>query len=173
MELRIENGVLYGDIPGDYWNGNWEDEDRLVELIVPEGVTAIKDCAFFGVPWIRKVVIPGTVKVIEKEAFAVCSRLEELVIEEGVERIEAEAFRNCRITELSLPRHSLKHIGDKAFGFNLFCKLELPQELEYLGSGSFRCNSNLLPFRVRSNASEHFHLIPAACWKRSFCRKVW
>ena len=48
MELRIENGVLYGDIPGGCWNGNREDEDRLAELIVPEGVTEIKERAFFG-----------------------------------------------------------------------------------------------------------------------------
>ena len=143
MELRIENGVLYGDIPDGYWNGNWEDEDRLVALIVPEGVVEIKDRAFSGDPWICKVVIPGSVKVIGKEAFAACSRLEVLVIEEGVERIEAEAFRDCRIGDLSLPRHSLKYIGDRAFDFNYFRKLELPQELEYLGAASFRCNPNL------------------------------
>ena len=134
---------MCGDIPDGCWNGNWEDEDRLVELVVPECVTAIKDRAFFGDPWIRKVVIPGTVKVIGKEAFAACSHLEVLVIEEGVERIEEEAFRDCRITILSLPRHSLKYIGDGAFDFNYFRKLELPQELEYLGEASFRCNPNL------------------------------
>lgn len=143
MELRIEDGVLCGDIPDGFWNGNWEDEDRLVELVVPECVTAIKDRAFFGDPWIRKVVIPGTVKVIGKEAFAACSHLEVLVIEEGVERIEEEAFRDCRIAILSLPRHSLKYIGDKAFDFNYFRKLELPQELEHLGEASFRCNPNI------------------------------
>ena len=143
MELRIENGILCGNIPDGCWNGNWEDEDRLAELIVPEYVTAIKDRAFFGDPWIRKGVIPGSVKVIGKEAFAACSHLEELVIEEGVERIEEEAFRNCRITELSLPQCSLKYIGDKSFGFGLFRKLELPKKLEYLGIASFCSNSNL------------------------------
>jgi len=143
MELRIENGILCGNIPDGCWNGNWEDEDRLAELIVPEYVTAIKDRAFFGDPWIRKVVIPGSVKVIGKEAFASCSRLEELVIEEGVEQIEEEAFRDCRITELSLPQCSLKYIGDKAFGFGLFRKLELPKKLEYLGIASFCSSSNL------------------------------
>lgn len=143
MELRIENGILCGNIPDGCWNGNWEDEDRLAELIVPEYVTAIKDRAFFGDPWIRKVVIPGSVKVIGKEAFAACSHLEELVIEEGVEQIEEEAFRDCRITELSLPQCSLKYIGDKAFGFGLFRKLELPKKLEYLGIASFCSNSNL------------------------------
>lgn len=143
MELRIENGVLCGDIPDGYWNTSWEDEDRLVALTVPEGVTAIKECAFSGNPWICKVVIPGTVKVIGNESFAACSRLETLVIEEGVERIEAEAFRNCSIDKLSLPRHSLKYIGDKAFDSNYFFRLELPQKLEYLGAGSFRHNPNL------------------------------
>lgn len=143
MELRIENGILCGNIADGCWNGNWEDEDRLAELIVPEYVTSIKDRAFFGDPWIRKVVIPGSVKVIGKEAFAACSHLEELVIEEGVERIEEEAFRDCRITELSLPQCSLKYIGDKAFGFGLFRKLELPKKLEYLGIASFCSNSNL------------------------------
>ena len=143
MVLQIENGVLYGDVPDGCWNGDWEDEDRLVSLIVPECVTAIKDRAFFTDPWIRKVVIPGSVKVIGEEAFAVCSRLEELVIEEGVERIEAGAFRDCSITALSLPRNSLKYIGDEAFKFGFFRKLELPQELEYLGAASFRRNPDL------------------------------
>lgn len=142
MKLRIENGVLLGDIPDGYRNGNLEAEDRLVELTVPEGVVAIKNNAFFGNPWICKVVIPGSVKVIGKEAFAVCSHLEELVIEEGVERIEAEAFRDCRIDTLSLPCHSLKYIGDKAFASNYFRTLELPQKLEYLGAHSFCRNRN-------------------------------
>ena len=143
MELRIENGILCGDIPDGNWNSNWELEDRLVELTVPEGVTAIKERAFFGDPWICKVAIPGTVKVIGEEAFAACSHLETLVIEEGGERIEAEAFRDCRIGNLILPRHSLKYIGDEAFDFSFFRKLELHQELENLGAASFRCNPNL------------------------------
>lgn len=143
MELRIENGILCGDIPNGCWNSNWEDEDRLVKLIVPQGVVEIKDRAFAGHQWICKVVIPGSVKVIGKDAFAACPHLEELVIEEGVERIEAKAFWYCRIDTLSLPRHSLKYIGDEAFSCNYFRKLELPQELKYLGAASFCYNPYL------------------------------
>lgn len=144
MKLRIENGVLCGEITDGCWNGNWEPEDRLVELIVPEGVTAIKAGAFFGDPWIWKVVIPGTVKVIGKEAFA-ASRIETLIIEEGVERIEEEAFRDCRIADLSLPHYSLKSIGDRAFRGNVLRRLELPQQLEYLGAAAFAfCRNSTL-----------------------------
>ena len=136
MKLRIENGVLCGEVNDGCWSGDWETEDRLVELIVPEGVTEIKGKAFFGDPWIWKLVIPGTVKVIGKEAFA-SSRIETLIIEEGVECIEEEAFRDCRIADLSLPRYSLKFIGDRAFSGNTFQRLELPQRLEYLGAAAF------------------------------------
>ena len=174
MELRIEDGVLCGDIPDGCWNGNWEDEDRLVELIVPECVTAIKDRAFFGDPWIRKVVIPGTVKVIGKEAFAACSHLEVLVIEEGVVQIKEEAFRDCRITKLSLPRHSLKYIGYEAFDSNYFRKLELPQELEYLGEASFRCNPNLESVTIPGTVNRiGAAALKAAVWIRLSYRKVW
>ena len=57
MELRIENGVLCGDIPDGYWHSNWELEDRLVVLTVPEGVTAYtaQEWDFIdGVPTVKK-----------------------------------------------------------------------------------------------------------------------
>ena len=163
MKLRIENGVLYGDIPTGEWGGNLEHEERLIDLIVPEGVTEIHDNAFFSDPWIRKVVIPGTVRVIGKEAFAACSNLKTLIIEEGVQRIEADAFRHCCcMHSLSLPRLSLTHIGDRAFEDSRFNQITLPETLEYLGAAAFRYNQNLESVtvpgtvkRIEANTFEH------------------
>lgn len=137
MKLRIENGVLCGDIPDSKWGGQ-EDWERYETLIVPESVTEIKAGAFAGHPWLRKAVIPGTVKVIGREAFRACRYLAEVDIGEGVARMEDEAFVYCSICErIRLPRQSLTYIGDRAFYDLPNAAPEVPLSLTHMGEAAF------------------------------------
>ena len=137
MKLRIENGVLCGDIPDSEWGGQ-EDWERFETLIVPEGVTEIKAGAFAGHPWLRKVIIPGTVRVIGAEAFRACRCLSEVEIGEGVKRIGDEAFAFCCVCKsLRLPQQSLTSIGDRAFYALRNAILDVPASLTHLGKGAF------------------------------------
>lgn len=123
-KLRIENGVLCGDIPDNEW-GSEEDWERFETLIVPEGVTEIKAGAFAGHPWLRKVIIPGTVKVIGREAFWACRYLAEVDIGEGVERIGPYqgnivllTVRDAGVSVKVQGIHTGKVFAEEAFSFD-------------------------------------------------------
>lgn len=122
-DIPIVNGILLS-----YWN---DEED----VVIPEGVRTIGECAFWNCTWIKSVIIPqgvsvihnmafkdcedlenieisGTVCVIGSMAFSGCSSLEKLSIPEGVAVIGTQAFSWCGIKTLILPR-TLKRIGYK------------------------------------------------------------
>jgi len=82
------------------------------ELVLPEGLEYIGNCAFFDVK-IKRAVIPSTVKEIGSSAFD-GSHLEEMVIKEGVRKMGAWCLANNRLASLTLP-DSLEEIADFTF----------------------------------------------------------
>ena len=85
-----------------YLNGN-----LVKNLNIPEGVTRIGYCAFYGCSAITSVTIPGSVTTIGTDAFDGCSGLTSVTIGNGVTSIGDRAFSGCtRIKEV--------HINDLA-----------------------------------------------------------
>ena len=83
--------------------------------IIPEGVTAIGEYAFFKCSSLEKINIPDSVISIEAWAFAVCSDLTSVTIPKGVESIDSYAFAHCsNLKEINLPE-GLTTIADYAF----------------------------------------------------------
>lgn len=64
------------------------------ELIIPEGVEVIKNCAFSRCKNLRRIVIPRSVKTIEEEAFSYCPSLDEVYIL-GAADVAPLAFKRC------------------------------------------------------------------------------
>ena len=86
MSFMIQNGVLI----------RFEGTDS--EVVVPDGVTAIGQRAFFAFPsnkTLRSVVIPEGVEEIGKEAFYECVNLERVVFPSTLKRIGEKAFSGC------------------------------------------------------------------------------
>ena len=73
-----------------YLNG-----ELVTELVIPDGVSAIKNYAFFGCSELMRVDIVDGVKSIWFNAFAFCSNLEELYISNTIESIAYYAFEGC------------------------------------------------------------------------------
>ena len=94
----------------------------VVNLVIPETVTEIKDCSFIRCRSITSLTIPNTVTSIGDYAFNGCSGLTTLTIPNSVESIGNSAFRDCsNLTTLSLG-NSLESIG--SFAFYIFsCKI--------------------------------------------------
>lgn len=106
-------------------------------VVIPEGVTAVGDEAFFqhttltevrfhrniteigawsffGCTGLTRLEIPGSVKAIGDNAFAWCAGLREAVLEEGVEELGVQAFCKCKsLKKLVLPE-SLQKMGCNA-----------------------------------------------------------
>ena len=96
-------------------------EEEIKHMVIPEGVTAIKNGAFMYCKSLTSITIPNSVTSIGESAFSVCTSLTEVNIGNSVTSIGESAFYNCR---------SLKNI-------------EIPNSVENLGIGTFSDCSDL------------------------------
>ena len=83
-DFIIENGVLV----------KYEGYDE--EVIIPEGVTSIGNCAFYMCHGLTSVKIPDTVTSIGDEAFWHCEELSNIEIPDSVSVIGAKAFYSTK-----------------------------------------------------------------------------
>ncbi len=67
----------------------------LESVTIPEGVTEIGGFAFRGCTGLRKVAVPKSVKIIGKYAFGDCKSLKNVTIPGRVEEIDKFAFHGC------------------------------------------------------------------------------
>ncbi len=68
----IESNPLY------YAHNLYLNGELALNLVIPEGVTAVKYGAFYGCEWIVSVTLPSTLERIEDYAFSGCKRLKEV-----------------------------------------------------------------------------------------------
>ena len=85
--------------------------------VIPNSVTSIGDCAFYGRSGLTKLTLPNSVTSIGDGAFCGCTGLTELTLPNSVTSIGDCAFYGCTgLTELILP-NSVSSIGDIAFTY--------------------------------------------------------
>ena len=83
--------------------------------VIPNSVTSIGDCAFYGCSGLTELTLPNSVRSIGDGAFSGCSGLTELTLPNSVTSIGDCAFYGCSgLTELILP-NSVTSIGNYAF----------------------------------------------------------
>lgn len=70
----------------------------IEEVIFPESLEIIGDCAFLGCRNLIKADIPDGVKVIGRLSFYECEKLERIIVPSSVEEIGETAFGFCRGT---------------------------------------------------------------------------
>ena len=93
-----------------YLNG-----EPVTELVIPNGVTTIKDYAFYGCDSLTSVTIGNSVTNIGSEAFNSCDNLTSVTIGNSVTSIGSCAFYNCDgLTSVTIP-NSVTSIGYYAF----------------------------------------------------------
>ena len=145
-----------------YLNG-----DLVTELVIPNGVTKIKDYAFSGCSGLTSIEIPNSVTSIGSSAFYGCSGITSIEIPNSVTSIGSSAFYGCSgITSIEIP-NSVTSIGDSAFddcsgltsitignavtsiGVSAFsgctglASVEIPNSVKSIGNNSFENCSNL------------------------------
>lgn len=70
--------------------------EKLKELILPEGLEFIGHNAFSGFEAVEKIVLPSTLKYIDESAFSRCFALKEITIPASVEYIGGNAFQHAK-----------------------------------------------------------------------------
>ncbi|MCI9331220.1 MAG: leucine-rich repeat domain-containing protein [Oscillibacter sp.] len=107
----------------------------LKSVTIPEGMTEIGGFAFRGCTELRKVTVPESVKMIGRYAFADCKSLKNLTIPGRVKEIGKSAFSYC--SDLIMPNFPISKLEkwDKEKAFHGFVKaylenMEMDEEME-------------------------------------------
>ena len=58
---------------------SWEKKDIREEICIEKGITSIESCAFWSLPFLKRIIIPTTVQEIEIWAIVNCWSLKEVV----------------------------------------------------------------------------------------------
>lgn len=125
MSFIIENGVLKEYSP------------PKTEVIIPDGVTSIGDCAFEYCGNIQSIKIPNSVTSIGNHAFEHCKRLHSMTIPDGVTSIGNYAFADCsQLQSITIP-NSVTSIGRYAFEHCKFKIITIPDSVRKIEEGAF------------------------------------
>lgn len=129
------DGVLYVDghlISGDQFRGE--------EYTVLPGTYSIAQFAFFAptsdVFPLKKLTIPDSVGIIGEYAFGGCYNLESITMSQNVTYIGGNAFRGDKMNPFELPQ-TLEYIGTGNFNKEGFYSSRLPDKLTVIESDSF------------------------------------
>lgn len=115
----------------------------LKSVTLPSSVTSIGTKAFSGCSSLTDITVPGSVTSIGSAAFSDCNNLAEIIIPDGVKNIAAYTFSGCSsLKSVTIP-YDVKDIDDKAFyGCGSIVNVKLPNSLNSIGNYAFgECKS--------------------------------
>ena len=93
----------------------WSDSKELKSIVIPDSITRIGDCAFFGCENLTSIVLPDSITEIGEYAFYGCEKLTSIIIPNSVVEIGQAAFECCKsLKTITLPE-SLTKIGISQF----------------------------------------------------------
>lgn len=115
---KMDNWIWYsgpGDMEGDrpLWSSWWG--DKIINVVIEDGVTSIGSYAFCECRNLKSVDIPNSVTDIEEAAFSLCGSLKDVKIPNSVTSIGDSTFSFCNsIKNIEIPA-SVTKIGEMTF----------------------------------------------------------
>ena len=111
----------------------------LTSITIPNSVTSIENAAFFGCWNLESVNIPNTITIIGDNTFEGCMRLPAINIPSSITNIGMFAFNDCRsLTNVDIPE-SVTSIGRRAFQRCINLKsINIGNGVTYIGGSAFR-----------------------------------
>lgn len=123
---------------------------KIVNLVIPEGVTQVDNSAFFGCKKLKTVKIGNGVKELDS-AFANCSALTTVELPSTLETLFG-TFEGCSsLQQINLP-NGLKEIG--GFGKSGIKEITLPESVTKIYKYAFSNCKDLEKVNLNSNVSE-------------------
>lgn len=124
----------------------FSDCENLSEVILPETVEFIGECAF-RYTGITSITIPEGINGIQHGTFSYCSRLKEVNLPDSIAYIGESAFLHCEsLAKITMPTKmnnnysSFPEIGAAAFSeCGSLREFTVPEGVHTIGSAAFRC----------------------------------
>lgn len=128
--------------------------NQISEIVIPDSVISIGECAFARMLYLEKVTMADSVKtlgtpiqeVIDEEVvsyikggvFDGCTALVDVTLSGAIEVLPQYTFRNCIALEKIVLPKSVKEIAEGAFwGCDALVDITLPEALEIIGDCAF------------------------------------
>ena len=138
------NNNIYSSIDGVLFN---KEQDKIIffpynksdSYEIPDSVTSIGDCAFYGCYNLTNIIIPDSVTSIGNWAFKNCSSLTNITIPNSVTSIGERAFSECaNFTSITIP-DSVTSIGEGAFSScRILTSITIPDSVTSISDSTFR-----------------------------------
>ena len=118
---------------------------KVESVVLPEGVTALDENAFYYCDALTSVTIPETVTSIGERCFSWCSSLVSVELPSGVTALPDFCFNECASLERVTFVGKLRSVGARAFsGCKALVYLDLGESLLSVGSYAFRGDEALV-----------------------------
>lgn len=140
----------------------YEEQKKIIEIKIEEGVKSIGNDAFCNCNNVAKVSISDSVKRLGQGSFEACYSLKNISIPNGVTKIENRTFESAGLTEITIP-NSVTSIGDGAFSGCWFSSVVIPDSVTSIGVGAFNCDYALVSVEIPSSVVEIGENAFAAC----------
>lgn len=101
--------------------------DTIREMIVPEGITEIKENSLRDNKYVTRIVLPNTIKKISGYSICTCDNLESINIPSSVTTIETGAFVGSGLKEIHIT--DLRSWCSISFGTNYANPLQIAKRL--------------------------------------------
>lgn len=142
----------------------YSDEDtEITDIIIPEGIEAIKKLAFINGSSLTSITIPLTVKSVGDRVFEGCEALTELVLPDSVATIGYRSFNGSGITTLTLPAQLTKIEYEAFLGMpevaDVYCAAD-PAKIYWYGND----NANMF----KPEKATLFHVEDKTPWEEKF-----
>lgn len=130
-------GPMDNYIPSDA-PSPWDNDTRIVSIVIEEGVTSIGDYAFSNCLALEEITIADSVTSIGKYTFQRCGSLVGFTLPQGITAIPDGMLVGCgRITQFTIP-DSVTSIGSEAFMECLsLTEFVIPDKVVSIGNYAF------------------------------------
>lgn len=138
--LTVSGEGDMGDSSVQPWG---EYKGDIVCAVIEEGITNLRQNAFYGCTALKSITIPNSVTGIGKNALQSCTSLESITIPDGVTNIGNYAFNDCTaLKNVTIP-NSVKSIGNSAFErCSALESITIPNSVTSIGTTAFKeCTS--------------------------------
>ncbi|MCC2232287.1 leucine-rich repeat protein [Lachnospiraceae bacterium CLA-AA-H215] len=125
---------------------------NLVTIDIPEGVALIDGYAFKNSTALRQVTLPSTLKKLGESAFFGCSSLESIAIPEGIYTVWGYTFKNCTsLKTVELPSTLIKLDEAAFYGCENLEEIVIPDNVSIIGAYCFKNCSKLQRITLPAN----------------------